>query len=241
DIPDTITTRTLLKGEFKRGYIQSFNFFVQRQLPGNLNFQAGYAGTRSIHQALTSFELNPGVIVGAGINGRPLSQKFGIRTSRSGAMLARGWQLNAVFSAYTGLPFSAFADGTSLNAPQNSQVADQIVQNIPKPGGIGVGLPYYDRAAFLNVSQPRFGTSSLNSLRGPGMVNCDLGIFRSFKASERFNLQFRAEAFNFTNTPHFENPGQSNSNNNVTNSGFMYITTALQDQRKIRLGLRLAF
>ena len=93
----------------------------------------------------------------------------------------------------------------------------------------------------VHVSDPRFGTSPLNALRGPGMVNCDLGLFRAFKLSERFNLQFRAEAFNFTNTPHFENPGQSNSNNNVTNAGFMYITTALPDQRNIRLGLRLAF
>jgi hypothetical protein len=340
-IPDTIATNTLLKGEFKRGYIESFNFFVQRQLPGNLNFQVGYAGTRSVHQALTYFELNPGVVIGAGLNGRPLFQKFGVRSARSaflpfatnrydglqlqltrrfsgglmftssytwskslglnsggsaftssgnsdsglafyvpsqmpknhgvlgfdrtqvftlagsyempfgkgkkmltggaGAMIAGGWQVNAVLSAYTGLPFTAYADAASLNAPQNSQVADQLVRDIPKPGGIGVGQPYYDRAAFANVSQPRFGTSPLNSLRGPGMVNCDLGLFRSFKATERISLQFRAEAFNFTNTPHFENPGQSNSNNNVTNSGFMYITTALQDQRTIRLGLRLAF
>jgi hypothetical protein len=341
DIPNTIATNTLLKGEFRRGYIQSFNAFVQRQLPANLSLQVGYVGTRSIRQALTYYELNPGLIIGAGVNGRPLFQKFGVRASRSaflpfntnnynamqvqvtrrfsgglflsssytwsktiglnsggsaftssgnsdsglafyvpsqmpknhgvlgfdrtqvftlaanyglpfgngkkwltsgaGAMIAGGWQINTVFTAYTGLPFSAYADGTSLNAPQNSQVADQIVQDIPKPGGIGQGQPYYDRSAFQNVSQPRFGTSPLNSLRGPGLVNCDLGMFRSFKLTERFALQFRAEAFNFTNTPHFENPGQSNSNNNVTSSGFMYITTALQDQRTIRLGLRLGF
>src|SRR5258708_24856455 len=162
-------------------------------------------------------------------------------TGGAGALLAGGWELDTAFSAYAGLPFSAYADATSLNAPQNAQIADQLVTTISKPGGIGTGQPYYDRAAFQNVSQPRFGTSSLNSLRGPGMFNCDLGLFRSFKVSERFNLQFRAEAFNFTNTPHFENPGQSNSNNNVTNSGFMYITTALPDQRNIRLGLRLGF
>jgi hypothetical protein len=162
-------------------------------------------------------------------------------TSGIGGKVLGGWQLNTLFSAYTGLPFTAYADGTSLNAPQNSQVADQLVQDVPKLGGIGNGQPYYDRAAFAAVSQARFGNSSLNSLRGPGLVNCDLGLFRAFKMSERFNLQFRAEAFNFTNTPHFENPGQSNSNNSVSNAGFMYITTALPDQRNLRLGLRLAF
>ncbi len=162
-------------------------------------------------------------------------------TDGPGALIAGGWQLNTVLSAYTGLPFTAYADGTSLNVPQNAQVSDQLVKDIPKPGGIGNGLPYYDRSAFRNVSDARFGTSSLNALRGPGMVNCDLGLFRSFRLTERFNLQFRVEAFNFTNSSHFENPGQSNSSNNVTNAGFMYITTALPDQRNIRLGLRLAF
>jgi hypothetical protein len=341
DIPNTIATVTLLPGEFKRGYIQSFNFFVQRQLPGNFNVQAGYAGTRSIHQALTYFELNPGIVPGAGLNGRPLFQKFGVRTSRSafipfatntynsfqaqlsrrfsrglyftssytwskaiglnsngsaftssgnsdsglafyvpsqmpknrgvlgfdrtqvltaaatfdlpfgkgksmlsqgvGGAIAGGWQINALFSAYTGLPFSPYADGASLNAPQNAQVADQVVENVQRLGGIGVGTPYYDRAAFRAVTEARFGTASLNSLRGPGLVNCDLGIFRAFPITERVSIQFRAEAFNFTNTPHFENPGQSNSNNSVNNAGFLYIASALQDQRTIRFGLRLGF
>ena len=48
--------------------------------------------------------------------------------------------------------------------------------------------------------------------RGPGVVNTDLSLFRTFKMTERFNLQFRAEAFNMSNTPHFANPsGNANS------------------------------
>ena len=45
-----------------------------------------------------------------------------------------------------------------------------------------------------------------NTMRGPGVVNLDLSLFRSFKLNDRFNLQFRAEAFNVSNTPHFANP-----------------------------------
>ena len=44
------------------------------------------------------------------------------------------------------------------------------------------------------------------------MVNLDLGLFREFSATERVKIQFRAEAFNFTNTPHFNNPGTNVSN-----------------------------
>ena len=54
--------------------------------------------------------------------------------------------------------------------------------------------------------QARFGTAGFNTLRGPGVFNMDLGLFREFRLMERMKLQFRAEGFNATNTPHFANP-----------------------------------
>ena len=68
-----------------------------------------------------------------------------------GALLAGGWQLNTVFSAYTGLPFSAYADATSLNAPQNAQIADQLVsvrilqQVDGRPCGVQPKMLFHDR------------------------------------------------------------------------------------------------
>jgi hypothetical protein len=64
----------------------------------------------------------------------------------------------------------------------------------------------------------------------------DLSLFRTFPVRERLQLEFRAEAFNFTNTPHFDAP-----NANVNSSSFMTITAAEQDQRSLRFGLRLAW
>jgi hypothetical protein len=52
----------------------------------------------------------------------------------------------------------------------------------------------------------RFGTSGRNILRRPGAVNLDLSVFRRFPIREELNLEFRAEASNATNTPHFNNP-----------------------------------
>jgi hypothetical protein len=79
-------------------------------------------------------------------------------------------------------------------------------------------------------------------MRGPGVVNMDMSVFRAFKFTERVNLQFRAESFNLSNTPHFANPS-----GNINSSSFGIITStqsaadAIGRSREFRLGLRLGF
>jgi hypothetical protein len=80
------------------------------------------------------------------------------------------------------------------------------------------------------------------------VVNLDLGLFREFSATERVKIQFRAESFNATNTPHFNNPGTNvsnlllNSNGTVSAlRGFGEITSAQDDERQFRFGLRISF
>ena len=111
------------------------------------------------------------------------------------------------------------------------------------------------RFAWAAVTDVRFGTAAFNSVQGPGTVNLDFGLFRTFRLSERIQMQFRAEAFNFTNTPHFANPSdaQATISNRVLNadgtyrSGFMEINAVKGtgregvDERVFRLGIRLSF
>jgi hypothetical protein len=75
-----------------------------------------------------------------------------------------------------------------------------------------------------------------NILTGPGLVNLDFSVFRKFNLTERFRLEFRFESLNFTNTPHFNNPGAT-----YGNPGFGQVTTAQADQRQIQFGLKLNF
>lgn len=69
----------------------------------------------------------------------------------------------------------------------------------------------------------------------------NLGVFRRFSLTERFELQFRGEALDLTNTPPLAQPNSSVS----TPSNFMAITstitTATAQQRVMRFGLRLSF
>jgi hypothetical protein len=151
--------------------------------------------------------------------------------------IVRNWSLNGVFSRVSGTPFTVTASGASVNAPGNLQTAD-LVKEPNKLGGIGPGNPYYDPSSWAPVTEVRFGNTGRNTVRGPGWTNLDLSLFRRFPIG-RFGLEARVEAFNVTNTPHFNNP--SDANRSVNSSGFMTITSAQGDERQIRLGLRLQF
>jgi len=147
-----------------------------------------------------------------------------------------GWQLNGVFSSFVGRPFTVSAAAGALNAPGNAQTADQVKPVVEKIGAAGSGRQFYDATAFAAPIGVRFGTSGRNILRGPGVVNLDLAVFRKFPIHERVSLELRVEAANSTNTPHFGNPSA-----NISGTNFLQVTSALPDQRQIRLGLRMAW
>jgi TonB dependent receptor len=169
----------------------------------------------------------------------PFGAGKGMATSGVPAALLGGWQFNGLYTAYTGGPFTVTSSAASLNAPGNSQIADQIKGSVETFGNVD---RWFDISAYAPVTAARFGNSGWNQLRGPGMHNVDLSIYRSFKVTESVGVQFRAEMFNISNTPHFANPsGDSNGANfgritSLANTGRDGI-----DERFVRFGLRLSF
>ncbi|MPZ17418.1 MAG: hypothetical protein GEV06_05855 [Luteitalea sp.] len=156
--------------------------------------------------------------------------------------LVSDWQINGVFAAFTGTPFTVTASGAVLDTPSNTQTADQVsdAQNV---GEIGASGTYYDTSAWAQPEGVRFGNSGRNSVRGPGGVNLDLSLFRAFPMGGTRRLEFRVEASNVSNTPKFNNPS-----NNVTSGTFMQVTSLLGGNatpayppRQVRLGLRFSF
>jgi hypothetical protein len=147
-----------------------------------------------------------------------------------------GWQVNGIFSSYMGTQYTLSASGTSLNMPGgNPQTPDQVKPEVEKLGNVG-DLAFFDTTAFANITEVRFGNVGLYSMRGPGVVNMDVSLFRRFQITEKMNMEFRAEAFNISNTPHFGNP-----NGSITSSLFGKITSVSNDPRSFRFGLRFAF
>lgn len=68
---------------------------------------------------------------------------------------------------------------------------------------------WFNIAAFSNAPQFTIGTSSRNPVRGPGLQNADLMLGKTFRFTERYRLEFRAEVFNVTNTPPLNDPNGS--------------------------------
>jgi hypothetical protein len=105
--------------------------------------------------------------------------------------------------------------------------------------GVGPDEPFYDPAAFANVTERRYGTTGRNQFRGPGYNNYNMSLFRTFGLPGRARLQFRVEGFSLFNRPQWSQP-----NGSVTSGDFMRITSTRGEgggSRYIRFGGRLDF
>ena len=154
------------------------------------------------------------------------------------AKILGGWQLQVLSTLRTGTPFTVTDSNTTLNATGSNQFAD-CIGPARKLGSVS---QWYDRSTFAHPTSIRFGTCPTNNLWGPGLINTDSGLSRTFHLYERFNLEARGQLFNTSNTPHHANP-----NSNLSSSTFMQATGIANsgrdgiDQRTAQVSLRLSF
>lgn len=148
--------------------------------------------------------------------------------------LAGGWELQGLLSIMTGTWFSPSVSGI-VNAPGNAD-RPNLIAPVTYLGNTGPGQKYFDTSAFATPPQNTLGNAGRNILQGPGIVNLDAALHREFRLREGMNLALRVESFNFSNTPHYNNP-----NGNAQSPQFGEINGAEQDQRQFQLGLTLRF
>lgn len=144
-----------------------------------------------------------------------------------------GWQVNAIASYQSGNVISVSQNGTAFGSSKPNAIGDP---SLPNPT-IDMWL---NRAAFANSPAFTYGNVGRNlpRTRSDGQNNIDLSLMKSFTFRERYKFQFRAEAFNFTNTPTFGNPGA-----NIDAGTFGTVTSfaANARARELQLGLKLYF
>jgi Carboxypeptidase regulatory-like domain/TonB dependent receptor len=156
-----------------------------------------------------------------------------------------GWQLNGIYVLQAGQPFSVTVDGSpsstradlSGHPGVNPGNLTNYIQETFSSTGVPTG-PFTIPASTGGVFDAP-GTSGRDILRGPGSSNMDLALFKNFAVTEQVKVQFRAQVYNLTNTPHFANP---NSDLSQGASNFGRITSTQPfSYRQMELGLRVTF
>ena len=144
--------------------------------------------------------------------------------------LVRGWQINAILTLQSGQPFTPFVSDFDPYRNEAFNRPDVIGDpNANVPAGLA-----FNPAAFRIPALGTFGNAGRNIVRGDGFHSVDLSVVRNFALTERWRLQFRAEAVNSFNHVNYQGPVV---NINSTPGAFV----AAAQPRIIQFGLKLSF
>jgi hypothetical protein len=146
-----------------------------------------------------------------------------------------GWQIAGIARWQSGSPV-AVTQQPNLNSFAGFGIQRPNLLRDPKlPGDARSTGRWFDTTAFMAAPQFALGAAERNPVRGPGYRTLDLMVGKGFVLSEPARLEFRAEAFNVTNTPPLGNP-----NGGFGTAPFGSINSAL-DPRVFELVLKLHF
>lgn len=120
--------------------------------------------------------------------------------------LLGNWQVTGIFAARSGTPATV-----TVGSPiPGGDARPNLLHDPTLPSSERRPDRWFDTAAFEANRDANAnllpGDAGRNIIRGPGYVNFDLGLIRFVPVTNDVRLQFRAEVFNLTNTPHFANP-----------------------------------
>jgi hypothetical protein len=146
-----------------------------------------------------------------------------------------GWRMSGTFSLRSGDPFTVTGVKNASNAGVGFTNKPSVLGPVPILGGEGRGELWFDPSVFFDAPVGTVGNEGRNIIRGPGYVNENLTLSRTFAIRERFRIEAMASAFNSTNTTHFGDPATS------LTSGTVGQITSATNPRQLRLGLRVQF
>ncbi|HZS52198.1 MAG TPA: carboxypeptidase regulatory-like domain-containing protein [Bryobacterales bacterium] len=148
--------------------------------------------------------------------------------------VAGGWQLNAITTLQSGLPIPLGANLTGVgNRPS-------VVAGVSDKASSQSLSQWFNTAAFTAPAPYSYGNASrtLPDVLSDGLFSMDFSAFKNFSVREKYQFQFRAEAFNLTNTPTFEVPGTMYGSPTF---GQVTATAFTPKPRVIQFGLKLRF
>ena len=162
--------------------------------------------------------------------------------------LIGGWGLDGITTFQEGWPLALSVSNNILSTyafqgTERPNVTAGCAKNIggsviSRLGGAGSTNTYFNTGCFTTPNYFTYGDESRtdNSLRGPGIANWDMSLYKDFPIKERTTFEFRAEAFNLFNRVQFGNP-----NTSLGNTSFGYVTTQNNNPRLLQFSGRIDF
>ncbi|HLJ16910.1 MAG TPA: TonB-dependent receptor [Bryobacteraceae bacterium] len=148
--------------------------------------------------------------------------------------LTRDWQLAPIVSLMSGAPLNISDGGVDQSkTAQGQDRPNQVLLN-PYPAQQTVS-EWFNPAAFALQPVGTFGNLGRDALTGPGTIQFDLALSRTFHIRERLGLDVRAEAFNILNHGNWNPPAVAN------NSGQFGQITTFGSPRIIQMAMKLIF
>jgi hypothetical protein len=151
------------------------------------------------------------------------------------------WQLNGILSLNSGPRYDAQDDNGISNIDNFYGIERANLVGNPHASTPSYPLSKTNPINIFAFADPpggTFGTMGRNSLRADWGRNLDLSFFRAFKLSETRRFEFRAEAFNATNTPVMGTP------DNYLPDGpgyFGVVSHTANTERQLQLALKFYF
>jgi hypothetical protein len=143
-----------------------------------------------------------------------------------------GWKLSGTFSALTGTPFTVTTNGSNLNTPGTTQTANLTGPYVVSHA-TGTAAHWFNPAAFslptgcpalpAPCPNPGVGNTGRNQFRGPGYIQNNFALAKSFSLWRDAALEMRISAFQLSNTPQFSNPNAGN----ITAGNFGQVTSTI--------------
>jgi hypothetical protein len=191
---------------------------VEKRFAKGLQFTAAYAYSKSIDDNSRNYQ---GIVIqnSYNINGDRGLSDFDTRNRIvlngiyqlpfHGNRLKDGWQISLVETTQSGNPLnfhttnSAFTGQALLRPSVTGPVETGF---IPSINGSAAAISYIQNPSVLYNPGNAFGNLGRNVIEGPGFSNLDIALTKNTKITERFTLQFRADAFDSLNQTNFGNP-----------------------------------
>ncbi len=166
-------------------------------------------------------------------------------------VLLGGWQVSGIVSARSGNPVNIVIERAASALPDGLSVQNGGYFTRPNYVSGASIVPtnqtisnWINPLAFAIPANGTWGNAGRNLARGPKFWQADVALWKSFPMTERFALDFRAEAFNVFNRAQFGDP-----NGDLNSSSFGQITTTVNNgsatgsgtPREFQFSMRLHF